>query len=109
MKRSPHFFLLACLGVCSASSVSAATLVLAGVINGVAGNDNDQIDQWRSLGVVKTMDIDDDNYYGSAGYVLFATDVLGNANAGNAGPNLDPFTFTQGTKMTLSSIPGYLG
>jgi hypothetical protein len=88
----------------------AATLGLAGTLTGLPGDDNDEIDRWRSTSVVKTFDLDHDNVYGTAGYVMFGADDVGNANPGvvQVGTAYNPFTYVNGTRRTVASIPGYL-
>ena len=85
------------------SNANAATITLAGKLTGVAGDDNDEIDRWRTISVPKTFDPDFDNVYGTAGYVMFAADDAGNVNPGTApGSNVDPFTFVSGTRRTVA-------
>lgn len=91
-----------------ALTANAAILLPAGSLEGLSGANNDEIDQWRSTDQAKTFDIDGDNVYGTAGYILFATDVVGNTTGGTAPQNVDPFAFVSGAKKTLSSVPGYL-
>lgn len=89
-------------------TANAAILLPAGSLDGLAGTNNDEIDQWRSTNELKTFDIDGDNVYGTDGYVLFATDVVGNTSGGTAPQNVDPFTFVNGLKKTILSVPSYL-
>jgi hypothetical protein len=92
------------------ASAPAAVLTAQGSIAGIAGGNNDQIDRWRSTDAVKTLDPDGDNVYGTAGYVMFATDTIGNGTAGSV-PTVDPLTFDPTTttgQATLSSLPSYI-
>ena len=94
---------------CASTGAQAATITLAGKLTGVAGDENDQIDRWRTISVPKTFDPDFDNVYGTAGYVMFAADDAGNANPGTApGSNVNPFTFVSGTRRTLASLPSFV-
>src|SRR4051812_44148988 len=85
----------------------AASIVMVGAAIGLTGASNDEIDQWRTNTVLKTYDADNNNVYGSAGYVLYATDTLVNGNAGAVVP-ADPLSYTNGTRATLISVPAYL-
>jgi hypothetical protein len=96
-----------CLLLSSAVSIHAANIVVSGSVTGLAGPNNDQIDQWRTNTVPKTMDADLDNVYGTAGYVMYATDEIGNANTGVVIP-ADPLNYANGSQATLKSIPSYL-
>ncbi len=79
--------------------LDAATVSYVGIQTNVAG--------YRSTGVVKTFDLDGDNVYGSAGYVVYGTDIAGNTTAGSV-PTADPLTYSAGDRQTLKSIPSYL-
>jgi hypothetical protein len=104
-----RLFAAAVIWSIATASAPAAVLIAQGSIAGVAGGNNDQIDRWRSTDVAKTLDPDGDNVYGTAGYVMFATDAIGNGTAGSV-PTVDPLTFAPPTtaQATLSSIPSYI-
>jgi hypothetical protein len=81
----------------------AAILTLAGQDLGLAGAGNDSVDRFRSTSVTKPLDPDGDAIYGTDGYILYATDTIGNANAGTVA-TVNPLT----APGTLASIPSYL-
>lgn len=91
-----------------AFSASAATITLAGSVYGIGGDNNDEVDQWRTTSVAKSFDPDGDNVYGSMGYVLYAADAATNGNAG-AVTTTNPLTYNvSATRRTFSSIPSFL-
>jgi hypothetical protein len=93
---------------CACSSVQAAQILLSGSITGITGTNNDQIDQWRTNTVVKTLDPDADNVYGTAGFLLYATDAVGNSTAGSVTVN-DPLTYDPAdARATITQIPSYV-
>jgi hypothetical protein len=92
----------------SAVPASAAILTAVGAAPGIPGQDNDEVDRWRSTSVAKTFDVDADNVYGTAGYVLFAADDIGNSSTGIVEFSNDPFTYVSGTRRTVRSVPSYL-
>jgi hypothetical protein len=100
--------LLPLLPLVAAPGLYAATITIPGSITGIAGAGNDQIDSWRTTTVLKTLDPDGDNVYGTSGYVLYATDAATNANTG-AVVTGSPLTYNaSATRRTLSSIPSFL-
>ena len=92
----------------SAGMASAATIMAIGYAAGVAGNNNDEVDQWRSTDVSKTYDPDGDNCYGTIGYVAYATDTIPNGNGGQWYNPADPMYASNGTIQTLRSVPTFL-
>lgn len=87
----------------SSSLTMAATISNVGIASAIAGNNNDQVDQWRSTSQIKTFDPDGNNVYGTDGYVLYGTDTVDNGNAGSI-TSTDPLTASN----TLKSIPSYV-
>ncbi len=77
----------------------------AGIV--LAAQENATTGTYRNTTVPKPFDADTNDVFGTAGYVLYATDVLGNANAGSV-PTTNPLTYTDTTRRTRSSLPSWL-
>jgi len=65
---------------------------------------------WRTTSAPKYYDLDGDGVYGTAGYIMYATDDAANANAGKCS-GVNPLTYVEappGTMRTRKSIPAFL-
>lgn len=96
------------LVISAATVAQAANITFVGRDSGVAGTGNDSVDRWRTNSVDKPFDVGPlDRVYGSAGYILYGTDVVGNTGGGTV-ISTNPLTYSSGDRKTLSSLPSYL-
>ncbi|WAC19894.1 hypothetical protein OVA24_00695 [Luteolibacter sp. SL250] len=96
------------LALLSWATAPAAVVTWAGTATGIDGNDNDEVDSWRTIAVAKTYDTDGDNVYGTAGYVFYGADSATNGNGG-AVVTVDPLAYNaSATRRTHLSVPSYL-
>jgi hypothetical protein len=103
LSRSIHRQRLACAAV-------ALVVLAAGTSQGALieflGSDSDA-EQWRNPAVTKPLDLSGDNVYGTDGYVAFGTSPAGTSN-GITSNGVNPFTYVNGSRQTLASIPSYV-
>jgi hypothetical protein len=62
---------------------------------------------FRTASVSKPSDADGDNVFGTAGYVFYGTDPVGNGSAGRVA-TVDPLTYSSGTIRTKLSLPSWI-
>ena len=90
----------------------------AAVVTFVGSDDSDtSYSQWRTASNIKALDVDEDNIYGTDGYIQFATDTDTDGSPGGGGtfppvPSDNPYNFSLGrgggsTILARKSIPGY--
>ena len=93
-----------------ASSAFAVSITYVGGVVATNPANIAEVQGWRSTSVAKTYDALGIHYYGSAGYIMYALDAAGNANAGMAPGSVDPLSWTNsGTTMgTRKSVPSFL-
>lgn len=62
---------------------------------------------YRTTTSTKPLDSDGDAVFGSAGHVMYATDVIGSGNSGTT-VIANPINYTSGTRLTRLSLPLWL-
>ncbi len=99
----PKFIASAILLLVAGTSlpVHAAAISYAGADIGLAGDNNDSVDRFRSTSIPKPMDPGGDAVYGTDGYVLYATDAATNTTTG-AVSTVDPLS---GSGILLAPPP----
>lgn len=109
MRRARWFLRAVAISMVAGVLPNAARATAISASGYVLGNATavDEIEAWRSTSIAKTLDPDGDHVYGTAGYIAYATDVIGNSNGGSV-PTADPLTYSDGTRFTIRSIPAFL-
>src|SRR5436190_17641857 len=98
MKLGVHTGLVLCLLCSGLRSRGGTTITYVG---------KSLVADYRTTTVVKLLDADGDNVFGTTGYVLYGTDIVGNSNTGSV-PSADPLTYSSGTRATKKSVPAWL-
>src|SRR5207249_4798224 len=95
------FFLIGILFLGGTSFIVAQSQVTVSY----AGNAG--LADYRTTTVLKPLDADGDNVFGTTGFVMYGTDVIGSGDAGSVITG-DPLSFVSGTRRTLLSLPSWL-
>ncbi len=91
--------------IATAASAAFSSLATAAPIVTFIGTDTNQT-QFRTTTVIKTLDADGNNVYGTDGYVLYAMDI-GTQNTTTGFIATNPLTFNNTSYATRLSAPSY--